>query len=113
MSALGQASITAVLAGGGGIGAAVAQRLLDAYPVERLFVLKRSAGCPVADSRCTVLPVDATKPDSVVRAGTAIAEQCDAVHVVFNAVGILHGDGFSPEVMITPSVMVKPVMIYV
>ena len=97
MSALKQSSITAVVAGGGGIGAAVAQRLLDAYPVERLFLLKRSAGSPVEDPRCTVLPVDATAPDSIAEAGSAIAEQCDAVHLVFNAIGMLHGDGLSPE----------------
>jgi NAD(P)-dependent dehydrogenase (short-subunit alcohol dehydrogenase family) len=97
MNALEQPAINAVVAGGGGIGAAVVSRVLEHYPVERLFVLQRGDGDIAADPRCTVIPVDATRPDSIAEAGRTVADACGALHLVFNAVGMLHGEGFKPE----------------
>ena len=97
MNALQQPAINVVVAGGGGIGAAVAERLLEHYPVERLFLLQRSERRAPADSRCTTIPVDATRPETITEAGRIVGDACDALHLVFNAVGILHGDGFTPE----------------
>lgn len=97
MNALDQPAINAVVAGGGGIGAAVTARLLEHYPIERLFLLQRSARYTPEDQRCTVIPVDATQPDSIAEAGRILGEECEALHLVFNAVGMLHGEGFRPE----------------
>ena len=96
-NALQQDGINVVVAGSGGIGKAVIDRLLGHYDVNRLFVLQRSERFTGDDERVTTVPVDATNPESIRRATDAVAEACDQLHLVFNAVGMLHGDGFEPE----------------
>jgi NAD(P)-dependent dehydrogenase (short-subunit alcohol dehydrogenase family) len=97
MNALAQPALNVAVAGGGGIGAAVAQRLLDHYPVERLFLLQRREQTQLSDPRCTVIHVDATEPATITEAGKAIAAGCELLHLVFNAAGVLHTDAFKPE----------------
>ena len=97
MNALEQDRLNVVVAGAGGIGAAIARRLLDHYDVERLFLLQRREQAAVVDPRCTVLHVDATEAATIDAAAAAIAGQCTALDLVFNAVGILHTAEFSPE----------------
>jgi NAD(P)-dependent dehydrogenase (short-subunit alcohol dehydrogenase family) len=90
-------AINAVVAGGGGIGTAVAEHLLRHYPLRRLIMLQRSGRCAIDDERFQSVAVDATDPASIAAAGETIARSCDRLHLVFNAVGMLHGDGFTPE----------------
>ena len=96
MSAL-DGPFNAVVAGGGGIGAAIARRLLEHYPVERLFLLQRSATPAVVDSRCTVLPVDALEPATLAQSAEHIVAECGELQLVVNAVGLLHDESFKPE----------------
>ncbi len=96
-TALAQTGINAVVAGSGGIGAAVAELLLAHYPVEKLFLLQRSDRYEGDDPRVITLPVDAADADSIRAAAEAIAGRCDRLHLLFNAVGMLHGEGFRPE----------------
>ncbi len=96
-SALQQQDLNAVVAGGGGIGAAVAERLLAHYPLARLYMLQRSGRCQIDDARFVSLPVDAENPNSLAAAARQIADECDELHLVFNAVGMLHDEQFRPE----------------
>ena len=114
MSALTLPAINAVVAGGGGIGAAVVERLLEHYPIERLFLLQRREGSPVEDGRVTVLPCDAAEPDSIAAAGEAISREVDALQLVFNAVGMLHSEAFRPEKRlkdVTPEALTQLAMV--
>ncbi len=96
-SALHQQGLNAVVAGGGGIGTAIAERLLANYPVERLYVLQRSGRCRLDDPRFTSLEIDAEDPASITKAAEAIAADCSELHLVCNAVGMLHDQQFKPE----------------
>ncbi len=95
--ALQQAALNVVVAGGGGIGEAVTRRLLREYPVKRLFMLQRSGRCQIDDPRFTSLPVDAANPASLSAAAAEISAECGELHLVFNAVGMLHDERFKPE----------------
>lgn len=109
-NALANPGLNVVVAGSGGIGAAVAERLLAGYPVQKLFLLQRSERCLPQDDRVVPLPVDAEDPDSIAAAGAAVAAQCKALHLVFNAVGMLHDDNFKPEKRlkdVTPEALAK------
>lgn len=109
-SALAGANLNVVVAGSGGIGSAVADRLLEHYPVNRLFLLQRSERYQDDDERVVCLPVDAENSDSIVAAGEAVAARCDTLHLVFNAVGMLHDDTFKPEKRlrdVTPEALAK------
>lgn len=113
-NALKGKGINVVVAGSGGIGSAVADRLLAHYPVQQLFVLQRSERYRSADERVTCLPVDASDPATIAAAGEAIAGQCDALHLVFNAVGMLHDESFAPEKRlrdVTPEALAKLAMV--
>ena len=90
-------AINVVLAGDGGIGRALAQRLLADYPVEQLFCLQRNKDPITGDPRCITLPVDVTDPASISAAGSVIGQRCDALHLVINTVGMLHAPGIKPE----------------
>ena len=94
---LNEQSINVVVAGGGGIGKAVAERLLRRYPVQQVIMLQRSGRCTIDDERFQSVAVDATDPTSIAAAGEAIAQSCDRLHLVFNAVGMFPGEGFAPE----------------
>ena len=96
-SALANKELEIVVAGGGGIGAAVAERLLENYSVRRLFLLQRSERHSVDDDRVVPVHVDAEDPETIAAAGAAVAAQCERLHLVFNAVGMLHDAGFKPE----------------
>ncbi len=96
-TALQQQGLNVVVAGGGGIGRAVAERLLAHYPVEKLFLLQRSGRCQLDDPRFVSLAVDAEDPSSLSAAAEQIAADCDELHLVFNAVGMLHDEQFKPE----------------
>ena len=95
--ALQQPALNVVVAGGGGIGAAVAQRLLAHYPVARLYMLQRSGRCQIDDARFVSLPVEAEDAASLAMAAGHIAGECSELHLVFNAVGMLHDAQFRPE----------------
>ncbi|MEM0953907.1 MAG: SDR family NAD(P)-dependent oxidoreductase [Pseudomonadota bacterium] len=95
-NALGQSPLNAVVVGSGGIGTAVAARLLSEYPINQLFVLQRTART-FDDDRVTSLALDATEPASIAAATAAVCDHAIPLHLVFNAVGMLHGDGFRPE----------------
>lgn len=96
-NALEQDGLNVVVAGGGGIGQAVAKRLLEHYPVRRLFLLQRTDRFDGDDERLVKLEVDALQPNSISEAAAAIAEYEEPLHLVFNAVGMLHGEGLRPE----------------
>ena len=95
--ALQQDALNVVVAGGGGIGAAVAEHLLANYPVARLYMLQRSGRCKLDDARFASLTADAEDPATLTAAAGQIAAECDELHLVFNAVGMLHDDQFKPE----------------
>ena len=94
--ALGHSSLNVVIAGGGGIAQALAQQLLQDYPVERLFLLQRGQTAP-ADQRVQNIPLDATDPASIAAAGSTVAGEVDRVHLLLNTVGVLHDDRVQPE----------------
>ena len=94
--ALQNSSLNAVVVGSGGIGAAVIDRLLAEYSIGRLFVLQRSAR-EFSDHRVVSLALDAGDSNSIASATAAVCESELPVHLVFNAIGMLHGEGFRPE----------------
>jgi len=97
MNALQLGNINVVIAGSGGIGAAMVQHLLASYPVEKLFWLHRSEPADCNDPRVIKLFCDATAPASIVAATEAISQGCEQLHVVINTVGMLHAQGITPE----------------
>lgn len=89
--------LNVVVAGGGGIGAAVAERLLNEYAVAKLFLLQRSERCQLDDDRVRHLHVNAEDPATLAVAAEQIAAECSELHLVFNALGMLHDEQFKPE----------------
>jgi len=94
--AMQQSSLNVVVAGSGGIGHAVAERLLSHYPIGKLFFLQRTQR-DLGDARVVPLPLDVTQPGSIAEATAAICAEELPLHLVFNAVGMLHGEGYKPE----------------
>ncbi len=113
-NALQQQGLNVVVAGSGGIGLAVVEALLANYDVQRLFLLQRSARYEGNDARVIPLNIDVTDAASITDATAAVCEQCDALHLVFNTIGMLHGEGFKPEKRlkdITPEAMAHLAMV--
>jgi len=90
-------AINVAVAGSGGIARALVARLLADYPVATLHCLQRSDEPVSDDPRVTTVFCDATEPASIVAAAASVAASCDRLHLVINAVGLLHGAGLRPE----------------
>lgn len=88
-----------------GIGLAATRELLGRDDVERVFALGRRArdSRPLAElaeahgPRLVPVAVDLADADAIAGFGRCIADRCEALHLVFNAAGLLHGDGIRPE----------------
>lgn len=95
-------SINAVITGASGaIGKAMLALLAARTDVGRIFALSRS-GPPessgeVDDSKITWVNFDADQSESLCLAAEQVSAQCDRLHLVFNAVGILHQGDVQPE----------------
>ena len=92
----GHGGITAVVAGGGAVGNAMAQRLLSAHPENRVFLLARREHEPPGE-RMQVIAMDAEQPDTIERAASAVLARTQRVHLLFNSVGLLHDGQMQPE----------------
>lgn len=91
--------ITAVLGGAGGIGSAIANTLLQAG--DRVYLLDREAQRETADAlvaawprRCTFLPCDLGRPDSIVQAFADIEAAGQGLAACVNAAGVIHRGRF-------------------
>lgn len=89
--------MNALIAGGGGIGAALIEALLQRPNIDRVFCLQRREQRLSDDPRYTALQFEATDPDSVEAACAVVAEEIDELHLVMNTVGLLHHDWVKPE----------------
>ncbi len=96
MNALSQSGLNIVVVGGGGIGAAMVNKLLQDYPVARLWWLVRTSPV-IEDTRVQLLHMDATQPETIADACAQVAAECDHVHLVVNTVGMLHSSEHRPE----------------
>ncbi len=90
-------SLNVLVAGGGGIGAALVADLLARDNVARIFSLQRQPRGLSADSRLLELACDALDEASMDAAVDRITGECDHLHLAINAVGMLHGDTLRPE----------------
>ena len=87
-----------------GIGFAIVNRLLENRHVEYVFAVSRSASCNEAlqllrarfGEKLHVLDADITSDSDLQRLQTVLKSR-DALHLVVNAAGILHGQGIAPE----------------
>ncbi len=87
-----------------GIGHALLQQLLENPHVARAFAVSRTATTNVSlatlqgdhGHRLQCLDADITNEDDLARVANA-TRTVDALHLVINAAGVLHGDGFAPE----------------
>lgn len=88
----------------GGIGHALLQQLLDNRNVGRAFAVSRTATTNVNlgtlqrdhGQRLQCLDADITNEDDLAQLADA-TRTVDALHLVINAAGVLHGDAFAPE----------------
>ncbi len=88
-----------------GIGLAVVQQLLARDDVATVFTCARRASASHAlgematthGARLQRIDVDLADADAIAAAGRRIAAHADAVHLLFNAAGMLHADGLQPE----------------
>lgn len=94
-----------VIGASSGIGLAVASQLLRHAGVARVFALSRNAEnnpelAALRTMHCErLLPisVDVTLDDALAMLPQRIRTHCDVLHLVFNAAGVLHAPGVSPE----------------
>ncbi len=92
-----------------GVGLAVVARLLKSGGVGRLFAVARTAShCEAlqrlaagASGRLLCIDADLTDEADVAGLASRVAGEVPALHLVFNAAGILHGDGLQPEKSVT------------
>jgi NAD(P)-dependent dehydrogenase (short-subunit alcohol dehydrogenase family) len=90
-------AINVLVAGGGGIAAALVEELLLRESVAQVFCLQRSGKIPVTDPRCESLELDVEDEASIAAAMARLASRCDRLHLVINSVGMLHDETFAPE----------------
>jgi NAD(P)-dependent dehydrogenase (short-subunit alcohol dehydrogenase family) len=90
-------AVNVLVAGGGGIGAALVEELLQRSNVARVVCLQRSAKTPMSDPRCESLSLDVEDADSVAAAMVQVAARCDRLHLAINTVGMLHNAALAPE----------------
>ncbi len=79
--------------GSGGIGAALARALLDAYPEARIEATHHRSEPPFADDRLQWRRLDLRDEDAI----ADWAGETDRVDWIVNCAGFLHGDGAGPE----------------
>jgi NAD(P)-dependent dehydrogenase (short-subunit alcohol dehydrogenase family) len=89
--------LNVVIAGGGALGAALLEALLQRPNLGQAAVLWRHTRPTVDDDRVTAVPFDATDSATIEAAAQTVAERMERVHLLFNAVGMLHGPGGQPE----------------
>lgn len=88
-----------------GIGLAVVAELLDHPGVARVYAVSRGAlqspqlHALAATHGARLLPIaaDITCASALQALATRVAQETDAVHLVFNAAGVLHAPGLRPE----------------
>lgn len=88
-----------------GIGLAATRALLAHAGVARVFALSRTAEASDAlanevalhGARLRCIAVDLIDADAIAPAVARIAGETEAVHLLFNAAGILHAPGLAPE----------------
>lgn len=87
-----------------GIGLALVRELVDNHQVGRVHAVARSASVNEAllalqsrgDEKLTLVDADITKESDLARLA-AILPPGDALHLLINAAGVLHGNGLAPE----------------
>jgi NAD(P)-dependent dehydrogenase (short-subunit alcohol dehydrogenase family) len=90
-------AITVLVAGGGGIGAALVSELLARPNVERVFCLQRNPANLAGDARFRSIACDAGSEESLDAAIGEVEHACERLHLVINTVGLLHNEACSPE----------------
>ena len=91
-------ALTAVVAGGGAIGCALAQALIDNPRVQQVYLLCRDPARQGLPSGARHLHLDALDPGSASTAAERVGAECQRVHLLINTVGVLHdGDKLQPE----------------
>lgn len=89
--------LNVLVAGGGGIGGALVEALLQRSNVARVICLQRSANVAISDPRFESLHLDVEDGESVTAAMTLLANRVDRVQLAINTVGMLHDESFAPE----------------
>lgn len=106
---LGTPARTLVTGASSGIGLAMVEALLARSDVARVFAVARGAGHSAQlaalhathGERLQLLAADLTCDADVAALATRVRRHSDALHLVFNAAGLLHAPGLRPEKSIT------------
>ncbi|QEY31732.1 SDR family NAD(P)-dependent oxidoreductase [Synechococcus sp. RSCCF101] len=96
----GRWSGTALVVGAGGLGHALVAALASRAPGLRVWATSRDPERALAAERAgavRVLPLDVRDGDSLDRLGEAVLAEAQPLRLVIVALGVLHGEGLSPE----------------
>jgi NAD(P)-dependent dehydrogenase (short-subunit alcohol dehydrogenase family) len=104
VSGLGEPANVLVTGASSGIGLALVRQLMQCKQVGRLFAVSRTASTAEALSglraecgdRMQCIDADITQEHDLARMASML-KNVDALHLVINAAGVLHGPGLAPE----------------